>query len=573
VSYVLFALYGARERRLSELGDQSALLALSAVGFAALTFRAQLLSAVDRWFERNDEDYSQVMARLASAMSGQRNIRELCAVLVDELRLSLRATSVAVVVLNDEATAYVSLDGAVAPLSSSATLVGIIQHARQELRMGGQDADPTVRLLPLHERTWLAQTQMEWLFPLIDSSDAVIGLVCLGEPKYSTYTKRDRVVVAAMADQVALRMENLRLRRWPLATSWDMPAVSGNRSVDWQNECAMQCAVCRTVQPASTLVCECGSRLQPATIPQVLNGKFRVERVLGAGGMSVVYLALDTLLHRRVAVKTLPSATPTHVARLQREARAMASVLHPNLAMIYGAERWRDVPLLIVEYLDGGTLSDGLRAGPMAVDDVLGLGIELADALDLMHADGLLHRDIKPSNIGYTAKGLPKLLDFGLAAMLDRAQQDDGRPATLPTDGAELSAFLDQLPLTTTRTLTQQLVGTPLYLSPEALAGSEPEPSFDLWSLSLVLYQAIAGRHPFEGYPAVEAMRRTRSVRLPDVRDFRPDCPAAVAAFLNDALSLSIDRRPPTAAALRAALQALRQGIAQGFAPLRRSLY
>jgi serine/threonine-protein kinase len=206
----------------------------------------------------------------------------------------------------------------------------------------------------------------------------------------------------------------------------------------------------------------------------------------------------------------------------------------------------------------------------MAVDEVLDLGILLADALDRMHGAGLLHRDIKPSNIGYTADGVPKLLDFGLAAML----HPYGDELTAVASGAADShahAYGDRAGVT--RTLTQQLVGTPLYLSPEALGGEHPDASFDLWSLSLVLYEAIAQRHPFAGYPVEEVMRRTRAVRIPDVRDFSPDCPPEVAAFLNDALALSKTRRPGSAAILRAQLQKIRPGFAGALATSRRPLY
>ncbi|MEQ1731880.1 MAG: serine/threonine-protein kinase [Vicinamibacterales bacterium] len=229
---------------------------------------------------------------------------------------------------------------------------------------------------------------------------------------------------------------------------------------------------------------------------------------------------------------------------------------HPNLALIYSVERWRDVPLLVVEYLDGGTLADSLQSRPMEVDDVLELGIVLADVLDRMHAGGVLHRDIKPSNIGYSEEGVVKLLDFGLAAMLDRVNGHH------PLDPRELVSVLGAVPPAATASLSHQVLGTPLYLSPQAIAGQEPDQSFDLWALGLVLYEALAGRHPLGGYPTVEAMRRIRSVRLPDVRDFRRDCPPALAAFLNDALALASERRPETAADFRVHLQLIRQAHA-----------
>ncbi len=575
VSYVAVSLYVGRERPLVQLlSDQAGLMSLTALGLLALTFRPQLLQGIDRWFQRGAAEDSEVMVRLANDMSGRRNLRDLHATLIRELTRTFRSDHVAILAVNDEGDALVCLEGRVRPLPMTWAIPGLFRSSREGLCLRGDAADPMARLLPRQDREWLAELNVEWIFPLFGSSESLLGLVCLGEGHGPSYSKRDRVLVAAMADQLALRMENLSLHQWPAENGLDRQGRTAP-PVDWSNERAMQCPSCMHVAPPEATTCVCGSRLQPASVPLVLNGKFRVERVLGSGGMGVVYLALDTTLGRRVAVKAMPTVTPRHVARLQREARAMASVLHPNLAMIYGAELWRDVPVLVVEYLDGGTLLDGLRAGPISVDDALDLGIVLADALDRMHLGGLLHRDIKPSNIGYTADGLPKLLDFGLAAMLDRAGDELMGLSTVTSEANSRTAILNAWSPTATRTATQQLVGTPLYLSPEALAGEEPDASFDLWSLGLVLYESICGRHPLAGYPVIEAMRRTRSVRLPDVRDFCQDCPATVAAFLNDALSLSKERRPATAAEFRMQLQSIRHGLAASAHSLHssRSLY
>jgi eukaryotic-like serine/threonine-protein kinase len=293
-------------------------------------------------------------------------------------------------------------------------------------------------------------------------------------------------------------------------------------------------------------------------LPLFVNAKFRLQRVLGAGGTGVVYLATDMTLDRKVAIKTLPPMRREYAERLRREARAMASVLHPNLATIYGAEEWHDTPLLIVEYLEGGTLHDWLARGPLPVDETLDLGIMLADVLDRVHGSGVLHRDIKPSNIGYTADGVPKLLDFGLAAMLDRSKGPDAAAAVVPADPAELAERFRDLQASCTLTITNQVVGTPLYLSPEALAGAPPQESFDLWSLHMVLYEAIAGRHPFAGRSITQVVEAIQHTPVPDVRDVRPECPAAVAAFLNDALSLVAARRPLAASDARTALRGLR---------------
>jgi serine/threonine protein kinase len=195
-----------------------------------------------------------------------------------------------------------------------------------------------------------------------------------------------------------------------------------------------------------------------ASLPRRLAGKFEVIRRLGAGGMGVVYLARDTALGRDVALKTLPAPRDGSVARLRDEARAMAALNQGSLATIYGLEVWRRTPVLVVEYLSGGTLADRLAHDSLPQAEVLTLGIRLAEALTYMHERGLQHRDVKPSNIGLTADGMTKLLDFGLSA-------DAGT-----------------------------LAGTPAYLPPEALDGAPPDTAVDLWGLSAVLLRAGGDR-------------------------------------------------------------------------------
>ncbi len=311
------------------------------------------------------------------------------------------------------------------------------------------------------------------------------------------------------------------------------------RAVDrWFLGVAASCCVaCGEVHEPDVRRCACGADTRPADLPLLVHGKFRLHRRLGAGSTGVVYLATDLALRRPVALKTLQPLRRGFADRLRREARAMAAVRHPLLATIFGVEEWHDRPVLVVEYVDGGTLADTLARGSLAIDDVLRLGVALADVLDRIHGGGVLHRDIKPSNIGFTADGEPRLLDFGLAAMLDETA-----PLTV-VGGA------------------RRVVGTPLYLSPEALAGAPPNESSDLWSLHMVLYEAIAGRHPLHGQPVAAVVRAVPCSPLSDVRALRPDCPVALATYLGDALALDPARRPASAAAVRTALAEMRRAV------------
>ncbi len=413
------------------------------------------------------------------------------------------------------------------------------------------------RLLPDSDQDWIDASGAQLLSPLVGSSGVLLGLVAIGESVSGLpYTDSHVTLVTAMCGHAAMQLENRWLRQ-TREHSAGRPAPQPG-GVAWQDEPATWCPACLETSRPDTRRCRCGTATRAAVLPLFVNAKFRLHRVLGAGGTGVVYLATDMALDRKVALKTLPPMKREYAERLRREARAMASVRHPNLATIYGVEEWHETPLLVVEYLEGGTLHDWLARAPLPVAETLDLGIMLADVLDRVHGSGVLHRDIKPSNIGYTADGVPKLLDFGLAAMLDRSIGPEATAAVIPADPAELASRFRDVRASSTLTITHQVVGTPLYLSPEALAGASPRESFDLWSLHMVLYEAIAGRHPFGERSVTEVVAAIQHTPVPDIRDLRPECPAAVAAFLNDGLARVAARRPAAAGDLRTALRELR---------------
>ena len=238
--------------------------------------------------------------------------------------------------------------------------------------------------------------------------------------------------------------------------------------------------------------------MRTAPVPRVLAGKFRLERRLGAGAMGAAYVATDMALEREVVIKALPRRYAGATRQLEAEARAMARVSDSRLASIFGIETWRGAPLLVMEYLAGGTLADRIRRGPVQVPEALTIGCALARGLHSLHENGLLHRDVKPSNIGFSADGSPKLLDFGLVSLF----QEDAD--------------------------STRLAGTVLYLAPELLAGTPSTPSSDLWSLSMVLYEIIAGRHPFASRITENALREVQNGTVPALQAFAPAVPAVV---------------------------------------------
>ncbi|MCY3844558.1 MAG: serine/threonine-protein kinase [Acidobacteria bacterium] len=557
IAYVGFDIYANQELTIGQYFQRSrpvGPLALSAMGLVTLTFRQHFLRVIDRWFLVAPGDQSQTMARLEERFRVAGSLRGVAQALAGELSRAMHAPTVAVLLLNDDGTKLIPVEGTTGPILRESTLVEILQSMRGDVQFDARALRSIGRLLLPADRAWLRDSGARLLAPLIGSSGTLLGMVALGKAGSGLpYTAPHFALVTAACGRAAMQIEYCRLRGQEGRTAGRHDR--GDRRLNWRDEPAVQCPACSLVWSPETRRCSCGAATTVAVLPLFIQGKFRLERMIGAGGMGVVYCAIDMVLDRRVAIKTLPSLGHKSAERLHREARTMARVVHPNLALIYGTEEWRGTPMLVVEYLNGGTLRDWLRRGPLSYTSAIDLGIVLADILDRVHEAGVLHRDVKPSNIGYTSDRRPKLLDFGLALL----GPEPGDRAKVESLSARARKALDRsTDPGITVTVAERLVGTPLYLAPEALAGATPQPSFDLWGLALVLYEALAGRHPFAAADSATVLAAVERTRVPDIRDYRPTSSAELATFLRNALSPSTSRRPPSAAAMGAELRRLR---------------
>jgi eukaryotic-like serine/threonine-protein kinase len=275
----------------------------------------------------------------------------------------------------------------------------------------------------------------------------------------------------------------------------------------------------------STLVRPPAAAAAPADMTGLIVGPYEIIRMLGQGGMGVVYLARDRQLGRMAALKAVSpehaQCDPGCVQRLRREARVLASLSHPNLATVYGLEEAHDTLFIAIEYIDGPTLSQRLKRESMSIANVLSCGEQIAAALEEAHENGVIHRDLKPGNVMFTADGLVKVLDFGLARELN--DRSDGTTRVVSES---------------TRPITREgsLLGTPAYMSPEQTRGAPLDRRSDIFSFGSVLFRCLSGSLPFEGATDEKTIEAIRE-RDPDWSALPPNVSPGLRSVLERCLS------------------------------------
>jgi eukaryotic-like serine/threonine-protein kinase len=280
-------------------------------------------------------------------------------------------------------------------------------------------------------------------------------------------------------------------------------------------------------------------------IGQTISHYLMVEKI-GAGGMGVVYKAKDTRLARFVALKFLPDKTahdPLALERFRREARAASVLNHPGICTIYDIGEQGGRAFIAMEFIDGETLRSRIQGKPLALQEILKLGIHIAEALDAAHTEGIIHRDIKPANIFVTRRAQAKVLDFGLAKLVPTGLA--GADAELAAESADSTSIVGIIS------------GTPSYMSPEQIRGDDLDPRTDIFSLGAVLYEMATGRQAFGGRSGGAIIEAVLTRPPVSVRSINPAIPPRLENIIDHAVHKDRDQRYQRAADLLADLQQL----------------
>ena len=269
-------------------------------------------------------------------------------------------------------------------------------------------------------------------------------------------------------------------------------------------------------------------------------GQYEILSALGAGSMGEVYRARDTRLDRDVAIKVLPelvSMDRDRLLRFEQEAKAAAALNHPNILGIYQMGAYLGMPYLVLELLEGKTLTESIRRGPLPMRKVIDYGVQIASGLAAAHEKGIIHRDLKPDNLFVTKDGRVKILDFGLAKLLQPKQTVGNVAATLTLPGMAL--------------------GTVGYMSPEQVRGFPADQRADVFGLGAILYEMVTGKQTFQRPTSADTMSAILNDELPSMGQLTPEIPAGLERVIRRCLEKDPAQRFQSASDLAFALEAL----------------
>ena len=508
VAALVIALASNSDRALSDIILGQPIFYAAAIALAALGFRYR--DRAQRWldhrFFRAEYDGREILVMLASRVPHEADPAQLVAMVISQIDDALQPEAIAVLAGDEEHISVIAARRTqVGALAREGGLATLLRWSEDPLEIFLDDEQSQAARLPAADRAWLAASRLSLLVPILAGSDdrqALAGVIGLGQKRSEEpYTREDRRLLSAIAAQMSVALDLSRLRR-RLSSSPSAAAAGG-----------------ATVTAAGL-----------GNMPSIVDGKYRIDAFIGAGGMGAVYRAHDLRLARDVALKVVRAelvANPQSRVRFEREAQIIARLQHPAIVTLFDYGTMADgAAFLVMEYVRGEDLRSLLkREGRLSADRTIELIAGVAGAIEFAHRAGVLHRDLKPENILLPDSGLgPKVVDFGVAKITDTGTESEGR------------------------TLTQggTVIGTPAYMAPEQLRGESVDGRADVYSLAVLTYEALTGRLPFGGGSLVDiGIKQADGSGQVDLSEVPP----ATGAALIRALSLAREDRPTTAAA------------------------
>jgi hypothetical protein len=572
IAALAYSLLSQRERPLGEIIYGQPLFYVVTVALIALgwRYRDQAQRWLDQRFFRAEYDAREILVALANRVPLENDPAQLVALVVSRIDTALHPESIAMLAGDNSRLEVLSAVRAdVAPLPRSGGLATLLHWSDEPLEVFLDDERSPATRLPAADRAWLAQSGVTLLVPIFGGAEdptpdaqrdqnagvasrPLVGIIALGGKRSEEpYTAEDRRLLSGIAGQMSVALDLSRLRRQasdPAASpqAFGSPPVIPTMASATTPTVASSLLMCRgcqrcydarrvTASADGTRNCpDDGTPLQPVIgMPPLVDGKYRVDAIVGRGGMGAVFRARDLRLERDVAIKVVRAdlvADANARERFRREAQIVARLQHPAIAMIFDYGALPDGPaFLVMEYVRGEDLRRLLkRERTLAAGRAASLIAGIATGIDAAHAAGVLHRDLKPENILLSTTG-PKVLDFGVAKISDAAASD---PQTL--------------------TAAATIVGTPAYMAPEQLRGGAVDQRADVYSLAVMTYELITGALPFGVGSLIDVgIKQAAGVHKVETHGLTPP----LADVVLRGLALQREQRPASAGAFATELQ------------------
>jgi tRNA A-37 threonylcarbamoyl transferase component Bud32 len=507
------------------------LLFAATLGVARYRVRARLW--LDQQFFREEYDARKILLSLASRVRFETDPADLSSLVVEQIDQALHPEVIAMLAsgIEEGRLAVVTARGGdVEGLRLDGGLVTMLRWSDEPLEIFLDDPRSPARRLPPAEIAWLERTGASLIVPVLGQDRALVGALVLGGKRSEeAYSSEDRELLGSIAAQVGLGLDVARLRR----RNTDIMTADTTRLADTPMPAMMECPRCgRCEDPGAAVCASDGATLKPGPTPRVIDNKYRIEQLLGRGGMGAVYRARDMRLDRQVAVKVVrPELLEDNDARrrFRREAQLVARLQHPGIVAIFDFGTLAGGgAYLVMELVRGEDLRRVLhREGRLEPARAVRVLAAVCAAIEAAHQEGVLHRDLKPENIVLPGGDVEaKVLDFGVAKLVE-----DRPIAAAADDGAE--------GYHATLTMAGTIVGTPAYMAPEQLRAEKPGPRTDVFALGVIAYEMLCGELPFSrGALTDVVLAQARGAQPLSVRD------AAIPAALDRAVLRALDMEP-----------------------------